>query len=101
MSLYPAGSHDVYGGPEPDAWTYRTTLYGPSTSTTAVVGAAEVVHVRYAVAPHRPWRGLSPLNFAAATGRLHGAVVAALADEAGGPVGHVFAGAGRTHGHGR
>ena len=44
----------------------------------------------YATDPIRPWRGVSPLGWAAVTGALAGAVEASLRDETGGPVGSIM-----------
>ena len=51
------------------------------------VPSTSVLHVRYAVDPERPWRGLSPLAVASLAGRLSAETVAALADESSGPRG--------------
>ncbi|MDE2652553.1 MAG: phage portal protein [Gemmatimonadota bacterium] len=86
-----AGSWYIRGpGAESRRWTYQLTEYGPSDSRTRWVPSASVLHFTYAVAPERPWAGLSPVQVASAEGRLHGAVVEALADEARGPRGSLL-----------
>ena len=72
LELLPAGSWDVRGGPDERSWWYRADLQGPSGSTSRTVPSAAALHVRYAVDPSRPWRGLSPLESACATGVLAG-----------------------------
>ena len=89
LRLSPAASFDVHGGAEPDSWTYRVELAGPDSTTSRNIPAAGLVHIRYAVEPRRPWRGISPLGYAYATGQLAGNLESNLAAEAGGPVAHV------------
>ncbi len=85
------GSWYVHGRDhDRNRWTYQLTEYGPSGSRTRWVPAASVAHMQYAFDPARPWWGLSPLHVASATGRLHAATVAALAEEAGGPRGSLL-----------
>ena len=88
--LIPAWSWDVQGSPDPETWRYLVTLAGPSTTESRTVRAESVLHVRYATDPGRPWRGVSPLGWAAVTGALAGAVEASLRDESGGPVGSIM-----------
>ena len=90
VTLLPAGSWDVTGGPDPSTWRYRCDTFGPSGNTTRMLPAAQVVHARYSIDPARPWFGIGPLGWATLTGRLHAALEDALADEAGGTRGHVL-----------
>lgn len=85
--LVPAISWDVQGDYRPASWTYRAELPGPHTTTTRTLPADGVVHVRYAVHPREPWRGLAPLTVAYLAGRLDSELVHALGDEASGPRG--------------
>ena len=88
LTLLPAASHDVDGGPDPATWRYRCTVGGPErTLTYDDVPAAGVVHLAYARDPETPWRGVGPLQVAQLAGRLSAQTVAALADEAGTPHG--------------
>ena len=91
VRLAVAGHHDVYGQADPASWTYRLSEYGPSGTTTRLLPAAAVVHVRYLSDPIRPWVGVGPLQAATIAGRLSAAVAGALADEAGGPRGGLLA----------
>ena len=90
VRLFPASDWDVRGGYDPATWRYRVSLAGPDSTTTRTVPAAGVIHLRWAASPRQPWRGLSPLAWASETGRLSGALEEALADESGGPRGHVL-----------
>ena len=91
LLLLPCQTHDVDGDTDPSTWTYRLTLGGPSrTRTYQPVPAAGVVHLAYARDPETPWRGYGPLQVALLAGRLSAETVAALADEASGPRGHLL-----------
>ena len=88
LSLLPASSYSVTGGPDPESWRYEVTIGGPSETLTHYgVPSAGVIHVRYAVDPADPWRGVGPLQVAALAGRLSAETSAALADESSGPRG--------------
>ena len=88
LSLLPAASHDVDGGPDPMTWRYRCTVGGPErTLTFDHVAGASVVHVAYSRDPEHPWRGQGPLQVAQLAGRLSAETAAALADESSGPRG--------------
>ena len=89
--LRPCISHTIAGGSRRATWTYECTTAGPTRETTHKGLAADaVVHLQYASDPGSPWQGYGPLTAASLAGRLSANVVAALADEAGGPVGHVL-----------
>ena len=90
ISLMPAQTWDISGGAEPSSWRYRITLGAPSGTRTVTRESAGVVHIRYGVEPSRPWRGLSPLQFAVNSARLSGGLERGLANEAGGTVGYVI-----------
>ena len=80
LRLLVAGFHDVYGvGPDPETWTYRTSLYGPSGTVTRYdVPAAGVLHFRYLTDPLSVLGcGVSPLQAAALAGRLSAEVATA------------------------
>lgn len=70
-TLLPCLGFDVDGGPNPSDWTYRVDVAGPSAHRSRRVPAAGVVHLRWAVRQGAPWRGLSPIREARATGALH------------------------------
>lgn len=92
LELTPAADFDVQGGFDPEAWQYRLSLAGPSSTTT--IGhrpAAGVLHFQWAFEPARPWRALSPIAAAALAGRLSAETAKALADESSGPRGTLLA----------
>ena len=91
LELLTAGSWDVRGGPAEDGWFYRCDLFGPSGTVSRTVPSAQVLHVRYSVDPSRPWRGLSPLEWANSTGALAGHLEHRLGEEAASPVGAYLA----------
>ena len=91
LRLLPAQTHDVEGGPFPDSWDYRLTLGGPSrTVTYDHVPADSVLHFRYACDPSTPWRGHSPMDVAALSGKLSAETIGQLGDEVSGPVGRLL-----------
>ena len=88
--LLPASGHTIEGGANPASWTYEATVPGPSGATVVKRGSEGVVHLRYAIEAARPWRGISPLGFAASTGRLYGGLEKNLANEAAGASGYIL-----------
>ena len=90
VELLPCGSWDVRGGWRESEWFYRVDTFGPSGNATHFVPASQVVHVRYAVDPSRPWLGISPLGWARATGTLAANLERRLGQEAGSPVGSIL-----------
>ena len=90
LELRPIAYWDVYGGTDPQEWTYQITESGPSDTTTRSVTAAAVCHLRYGSSPADPWVGVSPLGRASQTSALAGALEERLSQEISGPVGHVI-----------
>ena len=91
LMLWPAADFDVYGAHDPATWTYRVNMAGPSFYVTRDrVASAGVCHFQYARDPHRPWRGVGPLESAQLAGRLSAETVKALADESSGPRGSLL-----------
>ena len=91
LRLLPAQTHDVTGGPFPSEWEYRLTLGGPSrTVTYESVPSDSVLHFRYACDPSTPWRGHSPMDVAALSGKLSAETIGQLGDEVSGPVGRLL-----------
>ena len=82
LALRPVGSWDVRGPWRVEDWYYRVDLFGPSGNVTNFVRSAAVLHFRYAIDQARPWVGLSPLQWAAKTGRLAANLELRLGDEA-------------------
>lgn len=84
------GVAEISGGDDPEDWTYQLQVAGPTTTRTiSGLTAAEVVHLRWAVDPERPWAGIGPLQAAEAAGRLAGGVTDSLAAETVGAVGQL------------
>ena len=82
VRLLRATSYSVYGhSPDPSTWFYDLSLFGPTASRMVKCSAATVIHVRYATLNSQPWRGLSPLRLAAATGALSARLTQALEQE--------------------
>ena len=90
LKLLPAHSWDVDGDPDPDSWTYRITLSGPSSTQTVQAPAASVLHFRYATDPSAPASGRGPLQTAALAGKLSAEVARVLGEEVSGPVGSLL-----------
>ena len=91
IELLRASVVTVFGGPRRTDWVYSANIAGPTSTTTVRALASEVVHIRVNAPPERPWRGVSPLGHAHATGRLAQRLTGALGDEAGTAVATVIA----------
>ena len=88
LTLLPAQTHSIAGGPMPSGWVYDVTLAGPGElKTLRPVSADSVCHFRYGVDVERPWRGNSPLGVAKAVGELMAEATTYLAQESGKPRG--------------
>ena len=89
MLALPCADWDVSGSsPDPNTWTYRLSVSAPDNFVTVPEASAdEVLHFRYQSSPSSPWRGISPLEAAAQSGRLSAELTKLLADEAAGPRG--------------
>ena len=88
--LIPACDWTVRGGDNPASWTYSAETSGPDRMLKRDYTADAVVHLRYAVEPTRPWRGLSPLACAPDIARLTGLLDSKLGDELQSPVGSLI-----------
>ena len=89
LSLTPASTWDIVGGPEPSTWTYKTTVNGPSQSVALEVPASRILHLMYQRSESQPWRGVGPLEDCQETHNLAMALETRLRQEVGGPVGIV------------
>ena len=83
VRLIACGSWDVSGNDDPESWTYRCQMSGPSSTRTLTLDADSVLHVRYAASPAAPWRGRSPIRLAIDTARVAGLLEKATAGELG------------------
>ena len=91
IELRPLGFAYAPGGSaDPLAWTYNVTEYGPTDSRHAWLPAAAVVHCRYSVNASRPWLGVPPWSWAAATSQAVAALDRFVVGEAGAPHGHLL-----------
>ena len=90
LHLIEASTWSVTGGAR-RPWRYQVTITGPSATETQWVSGEQVVHPMYAFSELQPWRGLGPLQWAVATGRLGIELEKALSDESSGPRGNLIA----------
>ena len=88
--LHPVSAWDVTGGFEPESWSYRCQLAGPSTSVTRTAPYDSVLHFLYSSDAIRPWQGVGPLSRCSETKRLGTALERSLRFEASGPVGNLL-----------
>ena len=90
LTLLPATSATIAGGPNPASWTYELSLAGPSTTQTRrALTSDAVLHIVYAHGPKSPWSGVSPIEASETTQKLLDNLELRLAQEAGGSVGSV------------
>lgn len=90
LELIPVYTWDVRGEPSPATWLYRVDLAAPTSYRTRLVPAADVVSLKWATDPVRPWIGIDPLTFAHLSGQLHAKVTEVLRDESQSPVGSLI-----------
>ena len=90
LTLIPASDWDVSGGADPSTWMYRVTLPGPSALWTRILPASGVLHFMYARSPIHPWRGVSPLTRARATGAIAANIELRLGEELSGRSGNLL-----------
>ena len=81
VMLIPAADWDVRGDPNPTTWLYDLTMAGPNRIFTQTLPGSAVVHIRYATDPHKPWKGIGPLESARIAGKLSAGVNQALQEE--------------------
>ena len=91
VSLLPAASWTVQGGPAPSSWLYDVTMDGPTRMAQRVIPNDGVVFVAGATEAARPHEGRSAASYASNTARTASRSERAVGDEAGGPVGSVVA----------
>ena len=91
IELHPLGFAYAHGNSaDPMSWWYTSTEYGPTDSRHATLPAASVVHCRYSVDASRPWLGVPPWSWAAATSQAIAALDRMVAHEAAAPHGHLL-----------
>ena len=89
VSLIPACSVNISGGPDKRSWIYELQLAGPSATSTRVLPSDLVLHLYADVEPGRPWHGLSAIAASKTTKTLLTQLEQRLAEEVGGGVGTV------------
>ena len=57
----PVSQFNIAGGYDPQSWTYRLHLAGPSAPTPMAARSTDVLHFRINAPAERPWEGYSPL----------------------------------------
>ncbi len=61
VGLYPLAQFEVVG--TRSSWDYQVEAEAPDgTATTRRLPGEQVIHLRYASDPQRPWKGLGPLD---------------------------------------
>ena len=90
IALTPAASYDVRGDARPETWRYRLDLFGPSRTRSVRTPHEGVIHCMYAREPGRPYRGVSPMDYARHTGKLAANLENKLSQEANSPVGTIL-----------
>lgn len=70
VTLTPASTWDAFGDADPETWTYRLDLAGPSSTKSVVLSGAAALHFRTGTDSFQPWRGVSPLRRATSTAGL-------------------------------
>ena len=83
VELTQASSWKVSGGVRPETWRYAVELPLPSGGVVKRnLPAEQVIHLRYATRPSKPWIGVSPLGMADETRALATWIERRLAEEA-------------------
>ena len=90
VDFLPCSSWDLRGQAHPSTWTVGITLPGPSATETRVVPYSGVIHMVYGTDAAQPYRGVSPLGFAAETARLGAELTRSLKEEMSGPVAQIL-----------
>ena len=82
LTLIPASSFDIGGGPLPDSWQYNLELPGPTRNETRMLPYASVIHVKANADAAQPWYGVSALTRAGFTSALVARLEERLSQEA-------------------
>ena len=91
LSMTPAASWEVLGGPYPESWTYKATINGPTQSTVLELPASlGYCILMYQRSNSQPWKGVGPLSDCQETHNLAMALETRLRQEVAGPVGQAI-----------
>ena len=90
LTLIPASSFTITGGPTPSEWMYQLTLAGPSEAITRTLSSGRVLHLFYAQSAASPWKGVSPIEAAGTSRTLLANLETRLAQEIGQSVGSLI-----------
>ena len=59
---FASGPPDIQGGPNPETWTYRINLAGPTASQYITAPSSNVLDFMWSVMPDQPWHSLAPIR---------------------------------------
>ena len=82
LTMMPASSWDIQGGPDPATWIYNLSLSGPGYNTDVMRIGSDVIHCRINALPESPWAGRSPLTAAGLSSALAGQMELRASQEA-------------------
>ena len=84
VTLKQSSNWTVEGGAH---WQYQADFAEPSQTASRLLDADRVIHIRWAVNPQEPWRGVGPFSSGRDTRSLAANLEKQLSREAGGPAG--------------
>ena len=90
LTLIPASSFDLAGGPISDSHIYSLELPGPTRNETRILPFDGVLHVKVNADAAQPWIGVSPLIRAGFTATLVARLEQRLSEEARSKVGYLL-----------
>ena len=90
LALIPAMAHTIRGRPNPRTWQYDLQLPAPDGSMDQTLPYAGVIHLKYAVNPDAPHKGIAPASSASIAAKLAARANSKLADELNMPTGGIL-----------
>ena len=97
LMILPVEGYDIAGGADPEQWTYRVWLHGPTRQSDHVLPAASVIHFRIGEREQAPWRGRPPALDAEVSASILAGIERGLRQEAAAPTGNLIAAAARPN----